>query len=145
MFSFQETIYPDDMKAKFILSLKIVAVTASVSLMAWQLMTESRRAADKSYLEGYGSGYGDASKCYQEWLLEVGYAEFDKRTGVWKLADANTIQGDLIEPRRRVAYATIDEQIHSIEDELVLLRKQQALNNKRKTDIKKSAVDFKKL
>lgn len=93
----------------------------------------------------YVAGYNDAVKCYQEWLLEVGYAEYDKRSGEWKLSDANTIQGDLIEPARRIAYTSIEDQIRCMEDELMLLRRQQVLNNKRRTDIKKMPVDFKKL
>lgn len=134
------------MKAKILVySLKIVAVVLFVALTISQYATALSRASDKSFAQGYENGYNDASKCYQEWLLEVGYAEFDRRTGCWKLTDANTIQGDLIEPRRRAMYVNIDDQIHAIEDELTLLRKQQSLNNKRKTDIKKSAADFKKL
>ena len=133
------------MQTRIIHILKIMLVSGVMGLSVLACSSSLSIAHQKAYDGGYQTGHQDASKFFRDGLLEVGYAEYDRKTGDWKLCDANTIQGDLIEPRRRVTYTTIDEQIHSLEDELVLLRKQQAANNKRKSDIKKSAVDFKKL
>lgn len=133
------------MKQKIMTIIKIGALCAVSVLLAFELVSQSKHHADQSYLNGYNTGYTDASQVFKDWLLEVGYAEFDRKTGDWKLADANTIQGDHIEPTRKVAMVNIDDQIRMLEDELVLLRKQQVANSKRKSDIKKSTVDFKKL
>lgn len=129
------------MKEKFIQVGKVILLGTIGLLIAFELFVETKRHSDQSYT----SGYNEATHCYKEWLLEVGYAEYDKRTGDWKLSDADTIQGDLITPSRRSSFVNIEDQIHALEDELVLLKKQQAINSKRKTDVKKSAVDFKKL
>lgn len=129
------------MKEKFIRVGKVILLGAIGLLIVFELFVETKRYSDKSYSQGYG----DATHCFKEWLLDVGYAEFDKRTGDWKLSDATAIQGDLIEPSRRSSFTTIEDHIHVLEDELALLRKQQVVNIKRKNDIKKPSVDFKKL
>lgn len=130
---------------------KTIAVSTLLTAMAVACVgkgiidSKCEQAATAGSNTGYKTGYDESTKFFQEWLLEVGYAEYDRRTGVWKLSEANTIQGDLIDPVRKAAMITIEDQIRLTEDELVVLRKQQAANSKRKQDIKKTAVDFKKL
>jgi hypothetical protein len=133
------------MKQRIINILKPAGVLAVTSALVFSMIKLSQSLCSDANSRGYQQGYGDASQCFHSWLLEVGYAEFDRKTGEWKLADANTIQGDFVEPAHRAIMVNIEDQIHALEDELILLRKQQNINNKRKTDIKKSPADFKKL
>ena len=74
----------------------------------------------------YHRGYEDALKCYQQWLIDVDFAEFNKKTGKWQLADPNTIQGNLIEPHRRPLFVNVDDHIQSLENELQIAKKQSA-------------------
>lgn len=69
---------------------------------------------------------------FRQWLLDVDFAEFDKKTGEWMLSDADDIRGKLIEPQRRGTFVNIDDHAKSLEDELALVRKQQATLSKRK-------------
>jgi hypothetical protein len=89
----------------------------------------------------YRKGYDDALKCYQQWLIDVDYAEFNKKTGEWQLVDPNTIQGNLIEPRRRPLFVHVDDHIQALENELQLAKKQ---SNSLKDRIK-SQLDVKKV
>lgn len=82
----------------------------------------------------YHRGYQDACTFFRQWLLDVEYAEYDRRTGEWKLADVDDLQGRLIEPKRRVNFIDITDHIKALEDELSLLKKQQGLLNKRKSN-----------
>lgn len=89
----------------------------------------------------YHIGYQDAIRCYQQWLLDVDYAEYNKKTGEWQLVDPNTIQGNLIEPHRRPQFVHIDDHIQALEHELAIARKQQSAS-KRQT---KPTLDVKKM
>lgn len=133
------------MKQRIINMIKPIGVTVVSMTLGFCLIKLSQSLCCDAKDRGYQQGFHEAVQCYHNWLLEVGYAEYDRRTGEWKLADASTIQGDFVEPARRAMFVNIDDQIHTLEDELALLKKQQNINNKRKTDIKKSALDFKKL
>lgn len=119
-----------------------VVTTVGVGLIAFSLSkTDNKKTASTSFSEGYTQGYNESTQCFHEWLLDVGYAEYDKRTGAWKLTSATDIQGALIEPSRRLAYVNIEDHIKSLEDELVLARKQFVAQNKHKP----ASVDFKKM
>ena len=80
----------------------------------------------------YQTAYTDATQCFKQWLLDVDYAEYDRKTGEWKLAEADTIQGNLIKPWDRKSFVNIEDHIDSLEHELAVLRKQQENLNKRK-------------
>jgi hypothetical protein len=80
----------------------------------------------------YQQAYADATQCFKQWLLDVDFAEYDRKTGEWKLAEADTIQGNLIKPWDRKSYVNIEDHIDALEHELVVLKKQQEALNKRK-------------
>ena len=80
----------------------------------------------------YQQAYADATQCFKQWLLDVDFAEYDRKTGEWKLAEADTIQGNLIKPWDRKSYVNIEDHIDALQHELLVLKKQQEALNKRK-------------
>lgn len=130
---------------KIIEHLKRVLVCVTVIVVTGLGFVVSASNFKRTSDQAYQTGHQDASKFFREWLLEAGYAEYDRKTGEWRLCDPNTIHGDFVEPFKRGMYVSIDDQIKALEDELILLRKQQSINSKRRQDIKRSTVDFKKL
>lgn len=95
----------------------------------------------KTLKQGYDQGYQDAIKCYQQWLLDVDYAEYNRKTGEWQLVDASTIQGNLIEPQRRPLFVNVEDHIQALEHELQVARKQNAANKSRT----KTQLDVKRI
>lgn len=116
--------------------------TASI-LLGTTIMSAAFTAAflDKAKDYGYSQGYSDSNAYFRQMLLDEGYAEYDKKTAEWHLLDPTTIQGNFIIPSRRVLYTTIDDQIQSFQEELIMLKKQkEALSKKQpltKLDMKK--------
>jgi hypothetical protein len=92
----------------------------------------------------YHAAYADASNCFKQWLLDVDYAEYDKKTGEWKLSEADSIQGSLIKPADRKLYTNIEEHIIALEYELSVLKRQQEALNKRKPTVSNTKPDLSK-
>lgn len=84
------------------------------------------------YMQGYQHGCG----MFKQWLLDVEYAEYDRRTGEWRLSEVEDIKGRYIEPSRRSAHVNIDDHARALEEELSLVRRQQAVVMKRKGSTK---------
>jgi hypothetical protein len=91
----------------------------------------------------YEEGFNKSSSEFKQLLLEEGYAEYDKKTAEWKLLDPSTIQGNLIPAPKRINYVTLDDQIVSLKQELMILEKQKILIMKRQPHTVK--LDFKKI
>ena len=70
---------------------------------------QSQSQYEKGYHEAYTQGYADSSRMFKQWLLDVDFAEYDRKTGEWKLCDPTTIQGSLIEPRKKSAYVNVND------------------------------------
>ena len=66
------------------------------------------------------------NKKFKQYLLDEGYAEYNKKTAEWQLLEASEIQGNLIPQKEKQNFVNIDDQIRFLEDELILLRKQKA-------------------
>ena len=92
----------------------------------------------------YQAAYADATTCFRQWLLDVEYAEYDRKTGEWKLSDADTIQGTMIKPWDRKSYVNIDDHVGALEHELIVLKRQQETLNKRKPTASNSKPDLAK-
>lgn len=92
----------------------------------------------------YQAAYAESTQCFRQWLIDVDFAEYDRKTGDWKLSDADTIQGSLIKPWERKLYANIEDHIDTLEHELMVLRKQQETLNKRKPTASNSKPDLTK-
>ena len=70
--------------------------------------------------------------------------KYDRKTGEWKLSDADTIRGSLIKPAERRLYVNIDDHVDVLEHELLVLKKQQETLSKRKTTASLSKPDLSK-
>jgi hypothetical protein len=92
----------------------------------------------------YHAAYVDAANCFKQWLLDVEYAEYDRKTGEWKLSDADTIQGTMIKPWDRKSYVNIDDHVGALEHELIVLKRQQEILNKRKPTASNTKPDLAK-
>ena len=120
------------------MKLKIASI-----LLGTVIMSAALTAAflDIATDRGYSQGYSDCNTHFKQLLLDEGYAEYDKKTAEWHLLDPTTIQGNFIIPSRRVMYTTLDDQIQSFQEELIVLKKQkEALSKKQplaKLDMKK--------
>lgn len=97
---------------------------------------------EKGYHEAYTQGYGDASAMFKQWLLDIDYAEYDRKTGEWKICDPTTIQGELIEPRKKAAMVNMNDYALALQDELSMVQKQRDNLKKKQTMLK---PDFSKL
>jgi len=91
------------------------------------------------YKKAYEDAYSTCSSDYKQLLLDEGFAEYDRKTGMWRLLNATEIQGSLIEPSKRSAFVNIDAYEKHLQDELVAVHKQKSF-----TDKNKLPVDFKK-
>jgi hypothetical protein len=92
----------------------------------------------------YHAAYADAANCFRQWLLDVEYAEYDRKTGEWKLSDADTIQSTMIKPWDRKSYVNIDDHVGALEHELIVLKRQQETLNKRKPTASNTKPDLAK-
>lgn len=89
----------------------------------------------------YKAGYNDCTHFFQKWLIEEDFANYDKKSGEWRLCTADEIQGSLIKPIDRSNYIDIIDYVHALEDELNLVHKQIAHINNKKTN---KSLDFTK-
>jgi hypothetical protein len=110
-------------------------VTCGVCMLEFHSRTQSKT---------YQTAYADAVNCFRQWLLDVEYAEYDRKTGEWKLSDADTIQGSMIKPWDRKSYVNIHDHIDALEHELRVLKLQQETINKRKPTASSSKPDLAK-
>ena len=80
-----------------------------------------------------GSYLGEQTenKRFKQVLLDENLAEYNKKTGDWHLLRPDEIQGNLIQPKDRHKFVSIEDHMMFLEHELILLRKQKAsLENK---------------
>lgn len=75
-------------------------------------------------------GEGTENKRFKQVLLDENLAEYNKKTGEWHLLNPNEIQGNLIQPKDRHKFVSIEDHMMFLEHELVLLRKQKASQEK---------------
>jgi hypothetical protein len=75
-----------------------------------------------------GSYFGEKTENqrFKQVLLDENLAEYNKKTGEWHLLHPNEIQGNLIQPKDRHKFVSIEDHMSFLETELVLLRKQKA-------------------
>lgn len=66
------------------------------------------------------------NKRFKQQLLDENLAEYDKKTGDWHLLNPNEIQGNLIQPKDRHKFVSIEDHMSFLEHELITLRKQKA-------------------
>jgi hypothetical protein len=66
------------------------------------------------------------NKNFKQTLLDENLAEYDRKTGEWHLLHPNEIQGNLIQPKDRHKFTSIEDHMNFLETELILLRKQKA-------------------
>ena len=115
--------------------LSSVVLNAAVSVPMKEIWSKS----------AYDKGYNECTASYKQMLLDEGFAEYDKKTAEWHLLDHSEIQGNLIPIAKKVLYTTIEDQISSCEDELLLLKRQRdARLKKGKSQVKLVKLDLTK-
>lgn len=77
------------------------------------------------YVGSYVGGQTE-NKRFKQQLLDENLAEYDKKTGDWHLLNPNEIQGNLIQPKDRHKFVSIEDHMCFLEHELIMLRKQKA-------------------
>lgn len=120
--------------------IKQTIVCTCVVIIAWSATEHHLRTQTRTYHEAYAA----ATSCFKQWLLDVEYAEYDRKTGEWKLSDADTIQGTMVKPWDRKSYVNIDDHVGALEHELMVLKRQQDALNKRKPTASNSKPDLAK-
>lgn len=101
-------------------------------------VNQVHKLIEKSYMEGYNL----CNAFFRQWLLECNYAEYDRKTGDWKLCDVDTIQGNLITPEKRFNYVDIEDHIAVVENELRVLKQQQLARQTNKNLIKSTSTNL---
>jgi len=115
-----------------------IGVIALDGALLFKVLKDDEFNRSVSYKKAYDEAYATYTSEYKQQLLDAGFAEYDRKTGVWYLLSATEVQGNLIEPAKRKTFVDLSTYEKFLQDELVSVQKRKSV-----VDKNKSPIDFK--